>query len=149
MSEDEKAFLVFRCLRCERHFGSLHSGSSHSCPGCGVKGKHKLVERAVDENDLLHKVSLLNVPQEFRATLEPSIKRQNSYEVEDDNVSPRRLFRLLASCSDENNHIEFQSVKGALLKAGIHTPDAEDLIQMAESEGVLMRHTSSQWIWLG
>jgi hypothetical protein len=40
-------------------------------------------------------------------------------------------------------------VDAELLRLAIETPNAQELIDMAESQGLLMRHPLSGWLWLG
>ncbi|MBT4060164.1 MAG: hypothetical protein HOE69_07670 [Euryarchaeota archaeon] len=149
MSDEERVFLVIRCKECERHFGSLTQVPSSQCPGCGTRGENPIVERANDSEDLREKVSLANTPPELRAELNKRMRRDNYESFEEDTKSPRALLKIISNIVDENGLINLQIVQNALDKRQIESPNGQELIDMVESQGLLLRHSSDEWRWLG
>ena len=150
MDSQQREFLVIRCTECERHFGSLSSLTNFTCPGCGEVGEHPIVDRAQDDADLSRRVALANVPPELRANLEKQlIGRDNFEDFENEQNPPRYLLKILSNLVDEEGIIELEKVYAELLRLTIETPNAQELIDMAESQGMLMRHPFGGWQWLG
>ena len=70
-------------------------------------------------------------------------------DFENDQPPPRYLLKILSNLIDEEGIIEFEKVDAELLRLAIETPNAHELIDMAESQGLLMRHPLGGWQWLG
>ena len=150
MDSRQREFLVIRCTECERHFGALSSLTNFTCPGCGEVGEHPIVDRAQDDADLSRRVALANVPPELRANLDKQlIGRDNFEDFENEQPPPRYLLKILSNLIDEEGIIEFEKVEAELLRLAIETPNAQELIDIAESQGLLMRHPLGEWQWLG
>ncbi len=148
MTEKQRVFLVIRCNSCERHFGSLRNDGPFACPGCGESGEHPIVGRAKDSGDLKQKVSLANVPKELRDEMKRKIKTDDFQDFEEDCASASALLKLLSNLVNENGKLNIIAVQNALNKRGIVLPNAQELIDMAESQGLLMRDTPTEWQWL-
>ena len=150
MNSQKREFLVIRCTECERHFGALSSASNFTCPGCGEIGEHPIVDRAQDDADLSRRVALANVPPELRANLDKQlIGRDNFEDFEDEQPSPRYLLKILSNLVDEEQITELEKLDAELTRLAVETPNAQELIDMAESQGLLMRHPLGGWQWLG
>jgi len=148
MTEEQRVFLVIRCTSCERHFGSLRNDKTFTCPGCGNSGEHPIVGRAKDSGDLKQRVSLANVPPELRDEMKRKIKTDDYQDYQEDSASAPALLKLLSNLVDENGKLNIIDVQNELNRRGIVLPDAQELIDMAESQGLLMRDTSTEWEWL-
>nr|AIF08138.1 hypothetical protein [uncultured marine group II/III euryarchaeote KM3_27_D02] len=146
---DESQFLVFRCPECERCFGKLSAAASGRCPACGSAANHKVIDRAKDDDDLQRRVALANVPSELRKELGAKIDKMPAYDSgKQDSVSAVKLRSLLLASRDEENRLSVTTLQVALAKEGIEEPTAEELISMAEFEGVLIRHSEGEWLYL-
>tara|TARA_B100001750_G_C15484012_1_gene587235 strand:- start:34 stop:483 length:450 start_codon:yes stop_codon:yes gene_type:complete len=149
MDGQKREFLVIRCTNCESHFGSLSSKETH-CPNCGEFGSHPIVDRAKDDRDLSNRVALSNVPTDLRPELEKKLRIIDKYEDFDDVITPpRRLMKILTNTINEDGIIEIEKIDSELKRLVIDSPNAEELVDMAESQGLLMRHSKDSWIWLG
>jgi len=148
MTSNERVFLVIRCIDCERHFGSLRNDKTFTCPGCGKSGEHPIVRRAKDSGELKERVSLANVPPELRDEMRRKTKTEDYQDYQQDSASAPALLKLLSNLVDENGKLNIIAVQNELNKRGIVLPDAQELIDMAESQGLLMRDTPTEWEWL-
>ncbi len=150
MDSQQREFLVIRCTECERHFGSLSSITKFTCPSCGNVGEHPIVDRAKDDADLSQRVALANVPPELRANLEKQLSGREKFQDYDDELpSARNLLIIISNLIDEDGIITLDKLDAELSRRAIESPNAEELIDMAESQGLLMRHTHGGWLWLG
>ncbi len=148
MTEEPRVFLVIRCISCERHFGSLRNDKSFLCPGCGEHGEYPVVGRAKNSGDLRKKVSLANVPPELRDEMKRKIKADDYQDYQEDSASAPALLKLLSNLVDEDGKLNIATVQNELNRRRIVLPDAQELIDMAESQGLLMRDTTTEWKWL-
>ena len=57
--------------------------------------------------------------------------------------------KIISNIVDENGLINLQIVQNALDKRQIESPNGQELIDMVESQGLLLRHSSDEWRWLG
>ena len=150
MDSQQRKFLVIRCTKCERHFGALSSLTNFTCPGCGEVGEHPIVDRAQDDADLSHRVALANVPPELRAKLDKQLRGRDNFEdYGNEQPPPRFLLKILSNLIDEEGIIELEKVDSELIRLTIETPNAQELIDMAEAQGLLIRHSLGGWRWLG
>ncbi len=145
MTEEKRVFLVIRCKDCEHHFGSLRNDKSFLCPGCGESGEFPVVGRAKDGEDLRKKVSIANVPSELREEMKRKIKVDDYQDYQEDSASAPSLLKLLRSLVNEEEKVNISTVQNELDRRGIVLPDAQELIDMAESQGLLLRDTSTEW----
>jgi predicted RNA-binding Zn-ribbon protein involved in translation (DUF1610 family) len=145
MVEEQQVFLVIRCTSCERHFGSLRNNKSFVCPGCGESGEYPIVERAKDSGDLRKRVSFANVPPELRDEMKRKIKVDDYQDYQEDSASAPSLLKLLRNLVDEEGKVNISTVQNELDRRGIALPDAQELIDMAESQGLLLRDTPTEW----
>lgn len=145
MTEEKRVFLVIRCTYCERHFGILRNDKSFLCPGCGEYGEYPIVGRAKDSGDLRKRVSIANVPPELRDEMKRKIKADDYQDYQEDSASAPSLLKLLSNLVDEEGKVNISTVQNELDRRGIALPDAQELIDMAESQGLLLRDTPTEW----
>ncbi|MBS72200.1 MAG: hypothetical protein CMO20_04515 [Thermoplasmata archaeon] len=149
MDSQIREFLIIRCNDCNSHFGTLKSSEIYYCPKCGQNGEYPIVDRARDSNELSKKVSMANVPPELREEL---LQRTDVIEYVDydvDTISAKQLLRIISNNVDEDGLINLQQIEIELTKKKIDSPNALQLVEMAESQGLLMRKDNHGWIWLG
>jgi predicted RNA-binding Zn-ribbon protein involved in translation (DUF1610 family) len=145
MADEQRVFLVIRCTSCERHFGSLRNDKSFACPGCGEHGEYPIVGRAKDSGDLRKRVSIANVPPELRDEMKRKIKVDDYQDYQEDSASAPSLLKLLTNLVDEEGKLNISTVQNELDRREIVLPDAQELIDMAESQGLLLRDTPTEW----
>jgi len=80
--------------------------------------------------------------------MERKIKTDDYQDYQEDSASAPALLKLLSNLVDENGKLNIIAVQNELNRRGIVIPDAQELIDMAESQGLLMRDTSTEWEWL-
>ena len=73
----------------------------------------------------------------------------NFEDFEDEQPSPRYLLKILSNLVDEEQIIELEKLDAELTRLAVETPNAQELIDMAESQGLLMRRPLGGWQWLG
>jgi len=149
MDSEKRDFLVIRCSKCKNHFGSLSSKESF-CPNCGEFASHPIVDRAKDSLDFSNRVAMANVPTDLREDLEKKLRNEDDFEdFHEDVANPRKLMKILSNIIDEDGLIEIEKICTEFNRLGIESPKPEEFIDMAESQGLLMRHSEGCWIWLG
>jgi len=92
---------------------------------------------------------MANVPPELREEL---LQRTDVIEYVDydvDTISAKQLLRIISNNVDEDGLINLQQIEIELTKKKIDSPNALQLVEMAESQGLLMRKDNHGWIWLG
>jgi hypothetical protein len=95
-------------------------------------------------------VALANVPPELRANLEKQLSGREKFQDYDDELpSARNLLKIISNLIDEDGIITLDKLDAELSRRAIESPNAEELIDMAESQGLLMRQTHGGWLWLG
>lgn len=149
MDGQKSEFLVIRCSKCKNHFGSLYSKET-SCPNCGDYDSHPIVDRAKDDRDLSNRVAMANVPTHLKQDLKKILGNQDKFENYDgEKTQPRKLLKILSNIINEDGMVEIDKIYSELNRLGIESPNAEEIVDMAESQGLLMRHSDGCWIWLG
>lgn len=149
MDSQTREFLMIRCNDCNSHFGTLKSSESYNCPKCGQNGEYPIVDRARDGNELAKKVSMANVPAELRKELQYRTDVIEYVDYDVDNISAKQLLRIISNNVDDNGLINLQKIENELRKKKIDSPNALQLVEMAESQGLLMRKDNHGWLWLG
>jgi hypothetical protein len=73
------------------------------------------------------------------------IKVDDYQDYQEDSASAPSLLKLLSNLVDEEGKLNIPTVQNELDRRGIVLPDAQELIDMAESQGLLLRDTSTEW----
>lgn len=146
---DSNSPTMLRCPTCETHFGSLKPRPTHTCPRCGWRGEHLVAERARTTDELARMVALANSPKEIREKLGKKIDADaKEWEGGEETHSAAFFFRLLRRLVDEEGLIQIEEVVAACAKQGINNPSPNEILELAETEGVLLRIDSGVWRWL-
>ncbi|MDA8609680.1 hypothetical protein N9N18_03375 [Euryarchaeota archaeon] len=135
---------VLRCSACNTCHG--HRGTGNSCPHCGQKmGQNPSIVCTVQTAaELRIEVALANTPEELRTSLRKRlVKNEQLFQSEDD-VSFTGLPQILHRAADEDGVFTMKQLEPVLKKSG-QSLEVQDLIDIAESQGLLVRLDANRW----
>jgi predicted nucleic-acid-binding Zn-ribbon protein len=142
----EKQWIVVRCRACRICHGS--NGNFKKCPHCGnVIGENaEIVSTVNSETELRMEVAIANTPEELRGTLR---KKLHSKKDLVQNLDPPAftMAKWVHQSADENGEVTIHSVTTTIESKNTDI-DAEDLISMAETQGMLLRIGENRWTLL-
>ena len=141
-----KQWIVVRCRACRICHGS--NGNYKKCPHCGnVIGENaEIVSTVNSEKELRMEVAIANTPEELRDTLR---KKLHSTEALVQNSDPPAftMAKWVHQSADENGEVTIDSVTTTVESKNTDI-DPEDLISMAETQGMLLRIGKNRWTLL-
>ena len=141
-----KQWIVVRCRACRICHGS--NGNYKKCPHCGnVIGENaEIVSTVNSETELRMEVAIANTPEELRDTLR---KKLHSTEALVQNSDPPAftMAKWVHQSADENGEVTIDSVTTTVESKNTDI-DPEDLISMAETQGMLLRIGKNRWTLL-
>ncbi|CAI8222899.1 MAG: Uncharacterised protein [Methanobacteriota archaeon] len=139
-------YLIIKCNDCDFFFGK-HKKSNFSCTRCGeVQINPQIIGRTNDTEELHRLVSLNNIPQELRddfskINIKPEIKK-TAFEEK------KSIPYILKNSSNEQGEIYLKDLKKFLVKNKFEI-DFEKVIEVSESEGLILRISKEKWLLLG
>jgi hypothetical protein len=95
-------------------------------------------------SELRIEVALANTPEELRDNLRARLKSNQKLIQQDEPISFHGLAQVLRDTTDQKGVLTVQSLQPALDRNG-DSLDAQDLIDMAESQGMLVRLSTDCW----
>ena len=141
-----KQWIVVRCRACRICHGS--NGNYKKCPHCGnVIGENaEIVSTVNSEKELRMEVAIANTPEELRDTLR---KKLHSTEALVQNSDPPAftMAKWVHQSADENGEVTIDSVTTTVESKNTDI-DPEELISMAETQGMLLRIGENRWTLL-
>ena len=140
-------FNVIRCPACMTCHG--RRGVSASCPHCGQRlGEHGIVIKSVNSAEALRiEVALANTPEELRETLRKRMVSKTPLTDFHDEVPSRTMGKWVQDSKNDEGFITVQSVRTILLK-NHSILDANEVIEQAEVQGMLVRVDEARWMLL-
>lgn len=140
-------FNVIRCPACMTCHG--RRGVSASCPHCGQRlGEHGIVIKSVNSAEALRiEVALANTPEELRETLRKRMVSKTPLTDFHDEVPSRTMGKWVQDSKNDEGFITVQSVRTILLKNHSNL-DANEVIEQAEVQGMLVRVDEARWMLL-
>ena len=146
MSDDLSRYLVIKCSDCNFFFGKPKK-SKFYCPRCGeIQSKSQIFGRANTTEELLELVSLNNIPEELRDDFSKLNKKI------DLNIPPQNIKELipliLSELANDEGIIKLVDLDVSIRK-NKYGIDSEKIIEIAESEGLLLRVSKEKWQLLG
>ena len=139
-------WIVVRCRACRICHGS--NGNYKKCPHCGnVIGENaEIVSTVNSEKELRMEVAIANTPEELRDTLR---KKLHSTEALVQNSDPPAftMAKWVHQSADENGEVTIDSVTTTVESKNTDI-DPEELISMAETQGMLLRIGENSWTLL-
>ena len=140
-------FNVIRCPACMTCHG--RRGVSASCPHCGQRlGEHGIVIKSVNSAEALRiEVALANTPEELRETLRKRMVSKTHLTDFHDEVPSRTMGKWVQDSKNDEGFITVQSVRTILHKNHSNL-DANEVIEQAEVQGMLVRVDEARWMLL-
>ena len=140
-------FNVIRCPACMTCHG--RRGVSASCPHCGQRlGDHGIVVKSVNSAEALRiEVALANTPEELRDTLRKRMVSKTPLTDFHDEVPSRTMGKWVQDSKNDEGFITVQSVQLILYKNHSNL-DANEVIEQAEVQGMLVRVDKARWMLL-
>ena len=142
----EKQWIVVRCRACRICHGS--NGKYKRCPHCGnvIGESAEIVSTVNSETELRMEVAIANTPEELRGTLRKKL-HSNEALVQNSDPPAFTMAKWVHQSADENGEVTIHSVTTAIESKNTDI-DAEDLISMAETQGMLLRIGKNRWTLL-
>ena len=135
---------VIRCTACSTCHG--HRSMGATCPHCGQKlaDSAEVIAKVDSASQLRIEVALANTPEQLRETLRARLEENTALFTSEQPVSHSFLSSLVIRSADENGVLK-QVTLQALLDKSSPNVDATDLIEMAETQGMLVRVGNGTW----
>lgn len=142
----EKQWIVVRCRACRICHGS--NGHYKKCPHCGnVIGENaELVSTVNSEIELRMEVAIANTPIELRDTLRDKLQSKKPL-FQNSDPPAFTMAKWVHQSADENGEVTIHSVTATINSQNTDI-EAEDLISMAETQGLLLRIGENRWTLL-
>ena len=135
---------VVRCSACSTCHG--HRKIGRFCPHCGQKlpADAEIVTSVATAAELRIEVALANTPEELRDMLRKRLEQNQTLFHQEETISFKGLPKLLLDATDENGVLTRKSLQ-PILEKNRNSMEVQDLIDMAESQGLLVRLNSDCW----
>ncbi|HIF90528.1 MAG TPA: hypothetical protein EYQ58_03155 [Candidatus Poseidoniales archaeon] len=142
----QKQWIVVRCSACRNCHGS--NGNYKKCPHCGntIGENADIVSTVSSDAELRIEVAIANTPAELRDSLREKLKSTESL-VHNSDPHAFTMAKWVHQSADENGEITLQSLS-SLIATKNSDISAEDLISMAETQGMLLRIDENRWTLL-
>ena len=142
----EKQWVVVRCRACRICHGS--NGKYKRCPHCGnaIGESAEIVSTVNSESELRMEVAIANTPEELRGTLRQKLGSSEAL-VQNSDPPAFTMAKWVHQSADENGEVTIHSVTTTIESKNTDI-DAEDLISMAETQGMLLRIGKNRWTLL-
>lgn len=142
----EKQWIVVRCSACRNCHGS--NGNYKKCPHCGnnIGENAEIVSTVNTDAELRIEVAIANTPAELRDSLREKLKSTESL-VQNSDPHAFTMAKWLQQSADENGEVTLHSLS-ILIASKNSDINAEDLISMAETQGMLLRINENRWTLL-
>jgi hypothetical protein len=138
---------IIRCPACSTCHG--RRGLSASCPHCGQRlGDHGILVKTVRSAEALRiEVALQNTPEELREALRSRMRNNDPLANFNDEVPSRTMGNWVQQSVNEEGLITVRSVQRTLHKNNSDL-DANDVLEQAEVQGMLVRMAEGRWMLL-
>ena len=140
-------WLLLRC-NCGRSFGA-RQGTKSSCSRCGESSQITTTAVFTDPNQLTEAVANANLPSEISQEIENKLNEKKRKQLKTRNITNAgTIQRILSQSTDKRGVLTLQSLRESLDIEGVAEPSAEQIIGMAELQGVVHRAGQDEWKWL-
>jgi hypothetical protein len=142
----QKQWIVVRCSACRNCHGS--NGNYKKCPHCGntIGENADIVSTVSSDAELRIEVAIANTPAELRDSLREKLKSTESL-VHNSDPHAFTMAKWVHQSADDNGEITLQSLSSIIATKNSDI-SAEDLISMAETQGMLLRIDENRWTLL-
>ncbi len=146
MSKKTPLYLVIKCNDCNFFFGKRKK-TNFSCTRCGeIQINPHIVGRTNDTDELHRLVSSNNIPEELRGDFS---KLNIKAEIKKTPLEEKKSIpQILKGSSNEQGEIFLKDLKDFLIKNNFEI-DFEKVIEVSESEGLILRISNEKWLMLG
>ena len=140
-------WLLLRC-KCGQSFGA-RQGTQVSCSRCGESSQITTTAVFTDSTQLTEAVANANIPTEISQEIANKLNEKKRKQLKTrDTANTGIIQRILKQSTDERGVFTLQSVRECLDIEGVTEPSAEQIIGMAELQGVVHRAGQDEWKWL-
>ena len=140
-------WLLLRC-KCGQSFGA-RQGTQASCSRCGESSQITTTAVFTDPTQLTDAVANANLPSEISKEISNKLNEKKRKQLKTrDIANAGTIQRILKQSTDEIGVLTLQSLRECLDIEGVTEPSAEQIIGMAELQGVVHRAGRDEWKWL-
>ena len=140
-------WLLLRC-KCGQSFGA-RQGTQASCSRCGESSQITTTAVFTDPTQLTDAVANANLPSEISKEISNKLNEKKRKQLKTrDIANAGTIQRILKQSTDERGVLTLQSLRECLDIEGVTEPSAEQIIGMAELQGVVHRAGRDEWKWL-
>ena len=140
-------WLLLRC-NCGQSFGA-RQGTQASCSRCGESSQISTIAVFTDSTQLTDAVANANLPSEISQEIANKLNEKKRKQLKArDIANAGTIQRIMKQSTDERGMLTLQSLRESLDIEGVAEPSAEQIIGMAELQGVVHRAGRDEWKWL-
>ena len=140
-------WLLLRC-KCGHSFGAKQGGKA-SCNRCGESKLITTTAMFTDSAQLTEAVANANLPSEISEEIKQKLSEKKRKQLKTkDRANPGMIVRILKQSTDERGVFTLESLLQSLQSEGVTDPSPEQIIGMAEMQGVVQRTAQEEWKWL-
>jgi len=140
-------WLLLRC-NCGQSFGA-RQGTQASCSRCGESSQISTIAVFTDSTQLTDAVANANLPSEISQEIANKLNEKKRKQLKArDIANAGTIQRIMKQSTDERGMLTLQSLRESLDIEGVAEPSAEQIIGMAELQGVVHRAGQDEWKWL-
>ncbi|HJN70138.1 MAG TPA: hypothetical protein QF525_01725, partial [Candidatus Thalassarchaeaceae archaeon] len=122
--------------------------SKPSCARCGES--KRLVTKSSHSNstELFRAVSSANLPEEIRGEVEARLKKEKTKRNQNQRVGVEKIHGIMLDSTNSDGILTMDKLTQKLMEKGVENPTAEEILGMAEVQGVIIRSAPNSWLWL-
>ena len=140
-------WLLLRC-KCGRSFGA-RQGTQASCSRCGESTQITTTAVFTDPAKLTEAVANANLPSEISQEIKDKLSEKKRKQLKTrERANAGLIHRIMKQSTDERGVVTLQSLRISLDAEGVTEPSPEQIIGMAELQGVVQRTAQDEWKWL-
>ena len=137
-------WLLLRC-KCGQSFGA-RQGTQASCSRCGESSQITTTAVFTDSTQLTDAVANANLPSEISQEITNKLNEKKRKQLKTrDIANAGTIQRIMKQSTDERGVLTLQSLRECLDIEGVTEPSAEQIIGMAELQGVVHRAGRDEW----
>ena len=140
-------WLLLRC-KCGQSFGA-RQGTQASCSRCGESSQITTTAVFTDPTQLTEAVANANLPSEISQEIQDKLTEKKRKQLKTrDRANAGTILRIMKQSTDERGVLTLKSLRVSLESEGVTEPSPEQIIGMAELQGVVQRTAQDEWKWL-
>ena len=140
-------WLLLRC-KCGQSFGA-RQGTQASCSRCGESSQITTTAVFTDPTQLTEAVANANLPSEISQEIQDKLTERKRKQLKTrDRANAGMILRIMKQSTDERGVLTLKSLRVSLETEGVTEPSPEQIIGMAELQGVVQRTAQDEWKWL-